>query len=83
LVARLEAQRLVGLMDASGSGKFSLARGGAALAYEQRDWVTTVFRPGLQPLRAFANSIAGGMEGALLGRRTGQQRTDQGGAIAR
>jgi hypothetical protein len=51
LVEQLEAQRLVGLMGASGSGKSSLAKAGAAPFYEQRGWATIVVRPGLQPLR--------------------------------
>jgi hypothetical protein len=67
LVELLEAQRLIGLIGAAGSGKSSLALAGAALFYEQQGWATIVFRPGLQPLRAFASAIAEYVEGTLAG----------------
>lgn len=67
LVDRLEAQRLVGLMGASGSGKSSLAQAGVAPFYEGQGWATVVFRPGLQPLGNFADAIAEGVEGAAVG----------------
>jgi WD40 repeat protein len=58
LVQRLEAQRLVGLMGASGSGKSSLAKAGVAPLYEQRGWVVLGFRPGLNPLQNLAETLA-------------------------
>ncbi len=72
LMERLESQRLVGLMGASGSGKSSLAKAGVAPLYEQQGWATIVFRPGLQPLRGFAEAIAEGVEGV----RPGPERID-------
>ncbi len=58
LIERLELQRLVGLMGASGSGKSSLARAGVAPFYEQKGWMVLVFRPGLTPLQNLAEAIA-------------------------
>jgi WD40 repeat protein len=67
LVERLANQRLLALVGASGSGKSSLAKAGFASAYEQKGWLTIVFRPGLQPLRGFADAIAQAVEGAAPG----------------
>ena len=67
LVERLEAQRLVGLMGSSGSGKSSLAKAGVAPLYEQRGWVVLGFRPGLNPLQNLAETIATELENAPPG----------------
>jgi WD40 repeat protein len=62
VIDRLEEQRLVGLMGASGSGKSSLAKAGVAPHYESKGWASIVFRPGLQPLRALAEAISDGID---------------------
>jgi len=67
LIDKLEAQRLVALMGASGSGKSSLANAGVAPFYAERGWATVTFRPGLQPLFNLAQAIAESVEGAAPG----------------
>ncbi len=67
LMERLEAQRLVGLMGASGSGKSSLARAGVAPLYTERGWTVLVFRPGLNALENMAETIATELDHALPG----------------
>ncbi len=67
LVDRLELQRLVGLMGASGSGKSSLARAAVVPLYERRGWASVVFRPGLNPLQNLAEAIAVGLGHAQPG----------------
>ncbi len=67
LVERLADQRLLALLGASGSGKSSLSKAGFASVYEQKGWTTIVFRPGLQPVRGFADAIAQTVDGAAPG----------------
>jgi hypothetical protein len=67
LIDRLEAQRLVGLMGASGSGKSSLATAGVAPFYEQRGWVVLAFRPGLNPLQNLTETIATELDNVPVG----------------
>ena len=63
LLDRLNAQRLVALMGASGSGKSSLAKAGVADVYRRRGWTVLTLRPGLEPLRNLAEAIATEVEG--------------------
>ncbi|WP_237703868.1 nSTAND1 domain-containing NTPase [Rhodospirillum rubrum] len=57
LLERLQKQRLVALVGASGSGKSSLANAGVAEYYRQRNWRVVSFRPGLAPLRNLSEAI--------------------------
>ena len=58
LTDRLEKQRLVSVVGASGSGKSSLARAGLAPVYAANGWAVLAFRPSTQPLLRFAEAIA-------------------------
>ena len=70
LLARVEADRLVVLVGASGSGKSSLARAGlvgaiaAGTLMGSARWTTVVMRPGAAPMRELASRALGATQAA-------------------
>jgi DNA-binding SARP family transcriptional activator/WD40 repeat protein len=89
LVARLAADRFVGVIGASGSGKSSLVRAGLVPAVAagalpgSGAWPTCTFTPGEHPLRSFAEALApsAGIPGPELARRLDRQPDELGAVL--
>ena len=62
LRTRLDAQRILGVIGASGSGKSSLVLAGLAPWLLSEGWAVIAFRPGEEPLHRFAGALAAVVE---------------------